>query len=626
MKRALMVLLVVSSWPAWAGTSKPNKGHTVAKAKPVPRSVAKPVPRSVAKPVHRKPQCKILAKPAPAPKPAPANEVAKPPVDDPDRERVVHLQDALDEILHGKVLGRLRVGMRVEALSSGRALYGWRSGTLMDPASNQKLLATATALLRLGPAYRFRTEVTGPALDDAGNIPGDIVVRGSGDPSLRLRHIEALAHDLAQRGVTKIAGAVLADTRRIGSDEASNEGRPPLRVGATDVEVHVRPGKVGGRPVVSCRPTLDAFIVVNQAETVAKGRSRIGAQIQRAGGQYHIVVTGRISASRGEAVLHRVPPQPALYAAVLLRQALLQAGVDVRGGAGTYVEDRRFRVANAPLSGTLVALAAPSSDSLPPLKQDDPRAAKELLALHESDPLPILLRRVNKSSDNEWAERVLEAAGAEVLGGPATTGKGVRVLREALGELGVSSTAYLPSNGSGLGHQNRVTAAGMVTLLRRLYYDPRIGPDILQSLSVGGVDGTTRNRFRGSAAAHRVRAKTGTLNGVSCLSGYVGDGQEILAFSILVEGHRRRAVRSIRAAQVSAVNAMMRFAQNGAAAPSDDVTVPDVDYETGEEADEEEGPPSLPPANSDGAHSIPNVSKPNPSQSSPTPVDDGSHK
>jgi D-alanyl-D-alanine carboxypeptidase/D-alanyl-D-alanine-endopeptidase (penicillin-binding protein 4) len=101
----------------------------------------------------------------------------------------------------------------------------------------------------------------------------------------------------------------------------------------------------------------------------------------------------------------------------------------------------------------------------------------------------------------------------------------------------------------------------MADLLRKLHFDPRVGPDLLQSLSVGGVDGTTRNRFRGSAAAERVRAKTGTLNGVSCLSGYVGDQSDLVVFSIMVEGLRHRAVNSVRGAQVSAVNAMMRYAR-----------------------------------------------------------------
>jgi D-alanyl-D-alanine carboxypeptidase/D-alanyl-D-alanine-endopeptidase (penicillin-binding protein 4) len=183
----------------------------------------------------------------------------------------------------------------------------------------------------------------------------------------------------------------------------------------------------------------------------------------------------------------------------------------------------------------------------------------------------------------------LEAAGAETYGGSANTAKGVRALREALTDLGVPASGYLPANGSGLGHQNRVAPATMADLLRRLYFDPRVGPDLLQSLSVGGVDGTTRNRFRNSSAAERVRAKTGTLNGVSCLSGYVGDKSDVVAFSIMVEGHRRRAVTNVRSAQVSAVNAMMRYARGTLGPAPAEQAMPTEDLETGGEAAELEG-------------------------------------
>jgi serine-type D-Ala-D-Ala carboxypeptidase/endopeptidase (penicillin-binding protein 4) len=575
MKKIVALALLLVALPAWAG-----KSHKAA-VKPAPKNLAKP-----SKTTKSASACKTAAAKE-APRPVLANEAPKPSPNDPDHDRIAHLQEALDGIVHGQVFGRLRVGMRVEDLSSGRVLYGWRSGALMDPASNQKVLATTTALLRLGNTYRYRTEVTGSHPDSAGRIAGDVVLRGSGDPSLRARHIEALAEELAEQGVSSIGGAVLADPRRIGSDEVNPAGRSPLRVGSTSIDVHVRPGhKVGERPIVSVRPASDAFIVVNQAETRAKGKGRLDVHFERAGGRYEVVVSGRISIARGEVVLHRAPPNPPLYAAILLRHALVQAGVAVHGGAGLYNAEARSRVASTGLDGALMAMTAQTSDSPVPLAAREPPVTTELLAVHESDALPILLRRVNKDSDNEWAERVLETVGAEVLGGAATPAKGVRILREALSDLGLSATAYVPTNGSGLGHQNRVTAAGMAELLRRLYFDPRLGPELMQSLSVGGVDGTTRNRFRGSLAAHRVRAKTGTLSGVSCLSGFVGDGSDILAFSILVEGHRRRSVKLVRATQVSAVNAMMRFARRAAGPLPDEASMPEGDFETGEEADD----------------------------------------
>ena len=642
MTKMWTTIAVLVALPAWAANhpvaSKNNprpQRETVARKKS-PTSSAKPCKpgagKSVAASTTGKGKQKIVGatkvasvvKPASPSKAATpvaraVNEAAKPDATDPDRERVLQLQEALDGVVHGKVLGRLRVGMRVEDLATGNLLYGWRGSTLMDPASNQKVLGTTTALLRLGSNYRYRTEITGVAPDVNGAISGDIVLRGSGDPSLRPRHLDELAETLATQGVTIVEGDVLGDPRRIGSDELGG-GRPPLRVGSSSIEVHVRPGdKAGSRPIVSFHPASDLFTVVNQAETRAKGKASVNVTIERSGHRFQVVVGGRVSMARGEIVVRRAPPSAPLFAAFLLRQALVKVGIEVHGGVGIYDGDARPRLSSerpsSAMEGVLLALATGPGDSMPALAATESPAsrspnpsnpANELLAIHESEPLAELLRRVNKDSDNEWAERVLETVGAEVFGGAATTAKGVRVLRETLADLGLPAGAYSPANGSGLGHQNRVTAAGMAALLRRIYFDPRIGPELMQSLSVGGVDGTTRNRFRGTLAAHRVRAKTGTLNGVSCLSGFVGDASDVLVFSILVEGHRRRAVPSVRAAQVSAVNAMMRFARRAEGPLPDENSILDsTDFESGEELDEVEAPGSDSAGSSEPEHAAP---------------------
>jgi D-alanyl-D-alanine carboxypeptidase/D-alanyl-D-alanine-endopeptidase (penicillin-binding protein 4) len=523
------------------------------------------------------------------------NETPAPATDDPNRERILALQEALTRIVHGTVLGRLRVGMRVLDLATGHVLFSRRGSVLMDPASNQKVLATTTALLRLGSTWRFRTELSGPPPDGDGTIAGDLILRGSGDPSLREAHLDAMAEDLARRGTRRVEGRVLGDPRRIGSDEAFVAGRSPVRVGWSTIEVRVRPGdKVGASALASVWPGSDALRLVNQAVT-GTGRNRIGVSVSRLGEHIQVLVTGKIGIGRHGMVIRRAPPGDTLYAAILMRAALVQAGIEVTGLAGVYSGEGRDRLVAAPVDANLqLASASSLGDSPVALMRASRSPGPAILGVHESAPLPLLIRRVNKNSDNEWAERVLEAAGAETYGGSASTAKGVRALREALTDLGVPSSGYLPANGSGLGHQNRVAPATMADLLRRLYFDPRVGPDLLQSLSVGGVDGTTRNRFRGSSAAERVRAKTGTLNGVSCLSGYVGDKSDVVAFSIMVEGHRRRAVTSVRSAQVSAVNAMMHYARGTLGPAPAEEAMPDQDLETGGEAAELEGETDLP--------------------------------
>jgi D-alanyl-D-alanine carboxypeptidase/D-alanyl-D-alanine-endopeptidase (penicillin-binding protein 4) len=368
-----------------------------------------------------------------------------------------------------------------------------------------------------------------------------------------------MANALARRGVRTIAGAVVADPRRIGADEPivdedgtdepvdATENSPPgelsprvpLVVNHGLMLIRVRPGAEAGRPAeVIATPADPSFVVHNAAVTKAKTRSRVTVRLSVNGSRIQIDVAGRVAASSGGIVFRRRVPHQALYAASLMRAALQSAGITVR-------DDARV-------------------EQTPPQK---PGRVLPLLAVHESAPLGILLRKINKDSDNDYAERVLEAAGAEVYGGAPTGDKGVRLLREVIGELGLPPGSYVPKNGSGLGHANRITADAMSALLRTLYLDPRIGPEILQSLSVGGVDGTTRNRFKGTIAAERVRAKTGTLHGKSCLSGLVGDGSDVLSFSILVDGIRGRRLGQVRAAQVGCVNAMMRYVYEASGAP-----------------------------------------------------------
>ncbi len=481
----------------------------------------------------------LRASQAPAPgEPAPGSsgavlDVPPPDPNDPARERIIRLQEQLAGIVEGPVLGGVRVGMRVIDASSGRTFFRSGGMTLMDPASNQKVLVTTAALMRLGAGFRFRTELLGAAPDAAGVVKGDVVLRGMGDPSLRLVDLESLATALATRGVLRIEGGIAADTRRIGSSETHPEERTPLRVHRTFLDIRVRPSLDGLPPLVSIKPDTDAVVVRNRAVTGGRGR-RLTLNLTATADKITIDLAGRLSASHPGVLMRRIAPDQRLFTASLLQRVLTESGIEVRDRA--RVLDSRE------------------------LKSPGP---SEALAVHRSEPLSVIVRRINKESDNEWADRLLDVVGAEVFGGPATADKGLRTLREAMDELGLARESYLPTNGSGLGHGNRLTADALAELLHKIYLDPRWGPEMMQSLSVGGVDGTTRNRFRGSPAAERVRTKTGTLSGKSCISGYVGDGEDVLAFSIFVDGirDRRFTTMAVRSAQVSAVNAMMAYAR-----------------------------------------------------------------
>ena len=155
-----------------------------------------------------------------------------------------------------------------------------------------------------------------------------------------------------------------------------------------------------------------------------------------------------------------------------------------------------------------------------------------VIATHLSPPLMDILRLMNKPSDNVIAELIFKTLGAEVKGEPGTWQKGRQVIGEFLEEMGA---AFRIVDGSGLSRYNLVTAELLVNLLVFVYNDFELMPDYVASLPIAGVDGTLKNRMKGMRAEKVLRAKTGTLSGVSALAGYTvtADG-EVLAFSILI--------------------------------------------------------------------------------------------
>lgn len=528
--------------------------------------------------------------PTPSLPPEPAikrdDEAPPPSPSDPDRERILRVQEALYSLVHGPVLGRVRTAIRVTEARSGRVLYSRRADMLMDPASNQKILATAAALYRLGNQFRYRTEVQGVTPNEEGEIKGDVFLRGSGDPALSPNDIDALASQIATRGVRKIAGDIVADKRYLGAEDVSSTGRSPLSVSRSAIVVRVRPGaSAKARPVVVYEPAVEGITVANRATTVAKGRSRISVTVGTQGGRITIDVSGRISMRQAGVVFRRRPSTPLLYAAALLAQSLNKRGVQITGG---------------PL--VREGFSKPAGEGV--------TTNATVLAVHQSAPLPELMRPINKNSNNDYADRLLETLGAQMYGGAPSLDKGVKALRSALSELGVPDAAYHSTNGSGLGHTNRISPDALTNLLRTLYFDPRIGPELMQSLSVGGVDGTTKHRFTNSVASHRVRAKTGTLNGKSCLSGYVGDESEILIFSIMVDRMGSRGVNSVRKEQVRVVETLMGYAKGLVGDAAEERADPGTDFEAGEdviETEEAEPVPAAPAPDDPQAGPLPDL-------------------
>jgi len=164
-----------------------------------------------------------------------------------------------------------------------------------------------------------------------------------------------------------------------------------------------------------------------------------------------------------------------------------------------------------------------------------PKDGVRVLAMHESPNLAVVVHELGKRSSNFAAEQLIRTIGAETLGRPGTWQKGLDSVARYLESAGIPRGTYVMKNGSGLYDSNRFSAEQIAMVLRAAMRDFRIASEFLASLAVGGADGTLAHRMAGSASERYVRAKTGTLANVSCLSGLVGaPGSKPLIFSILI--------------------------------------------------------------------------------------------
>ncbi len=427
-------------------------------------------------------------------------------------------------------------GVVVVSLDAGDTLVAYEPTRELEPASNLKLFTTAAALHYLGSQYRYATYLAGTGPIRGGVLEGDLVLYGTGDPTPSGKFYEpeqgayeALADSIAAMGVRRIAGDVVGDASYFegqpvgsgwemryvthtyaaqGSALSYNDNVATLRVRPAD--------SVGAPPQVTVLPA-GAIQMVNEARTVASGRSWI--EVERSGYDAPIVVRGQIQ--RGNSGLWRAVPvvDPARFAASVMRDLLAERGITVVGSVRA-VHD----AARSPITATRVF--APALEGGP---------AIQVLAVHHSPPLIDIIRVINQRSHNVYAEAVLRTVGRVTTGSGSVDG-GQRAVDAMLKQVGGGAASMVHmDDGSGLSPLNRVTPMAVADLLmfvaRSPYFD-----DFLTTLPEAAHSRGLR-RMQHTPAAGNLRAKTGTIEHVSALSGYVrAKNGERLVFSIISNG------------------------------------------------------------------------------------------
>ncbi len=407
-------------------------------------------------------------------------------------------------------------------LDSGKTLIDYDGAHLLAPASNMKVLTSAAALCTLGSEYEFVTRVLARGQVANGVLSGDLCIVGGGDPNISGRFygddpltlLRDWAAKLKAAGITRIDGDLLYDSTLFGG-AAFNEGWPQddqfirwycaevsaLAFNDNCINVKVTPGEIGQAAKVELIPATSYCSVVNETRTIG-GKGAALIDLRRERGQNVIHVKGNVPAGGGGGYVGEITvADPARFAASVFRETLEAAGISVAGKTTAHTLEAQ----ELPGFKTMVEHRAKLAQALVP---------------------------VNTNSQNLHAEMLLRQLGL-AYAGKGTFKTGIAALREWLEKNSLLDEAMTILDGSGLAAGNRVSAralAGVLALMAR-----RDDAEIFRaSLAVGGESGTLKKRMRETPLKGNVAAKTGYINGVRALSGYLLAGKRRIAFSMLM--------------------------------------------------------------------------------------------
>jgi D-alanyl-D-alanine carboxypeptidase/D-alanyl-D-alanine-endopeptidase (penicillin-binding protein 4) len=429
----------------------------------------------------------------------------------------------LRRVLRSPAVAAAHVGIEAVDLASGKTVFAENAEKLFIPASSAKLLTAYAAFKVLTPGYVFRTEFATDVFVDSRTVH-NLYIKGYGDPSVTLADINLQAVSLCD-AVSEVRGDIVVDSTYFDGlqfgrgwmwDEgivAWNAPIAPYAVHGNCIDVVVRPGAKPGDPVtVYTRPATAYAVVVSSAVTGTADDLRISREETPAGDRF--IVAGTLAAGRPGKTWQCAVSRPGLYAGTLFKELLTRYGVRVRGN-----------VCEAPRAGTIPVCS------------------------YDSRSLADIVRYFLKESDNLTGECILKTIGAVHAGPPGTADKGVAAVRAVLRERSIPEKAYTLVDGSGLSTYNQLTPDILVRVLRAAGEDFAFSPEFMDALAVAGQDGTLKHRLGNTALTGYLRAKTGTMSGVSCLAGYLQTRSgRVLAVAVMMNGFTGSA-QALRAVQ-----------------------------------------------------------------------------
>jgi D-alanyl-D-alanine carboxypeptidase/D-alanyl-D-alanine-endopeptidase (penicillin-binding protein 4) len=422
------------------------------------------------------------------------------------------LKNKLDDILKDKYFDTCLVSIQVEDLTTNKTLYTKNEKILLRPASNMKIITSSAGLLYLGPDYEFKTELYYDGYVSNDTLYGNIYVVGGCDPDFVTKDLFPFVDAIKTLNVSTINGNIYGDVSFKDSlywgngwmwDDDPSSDAPylsALNINDNCIEVFYD-GEIDQIKIspatkyVSLRREFDdSNLVVDRNWMERKNE---------------IVIRGKSDKKKYHTKVNLL--EPAKYFLTVASEILDSNNVKILGTTGLINTAKKVNL--------LSSFKRKYSD---------------------------IIYNLNKESDNLSAEMTLYALAEKYSGKPATADSGIQFINKMIDSMGLNHKNYRIVDGSGVSHYNVVSAELLVKLLK-YFYDKY--PDqykiLYESFPIAGIDGTLKNRMLNTAAANNVHAKTGSLTGVSSLSGFVKNNKNHnLAFSIMMQnfvGSSKRA-------------------------------------------------------------------------------------
>ena len=416
------------------------------------------------------------------------------------------LPDAVTQSLKGAGIPLDSVAIEVRRVDAKKSLISLNAARALNPASTMKLLTTYAALDLLGPAYTWKTEAYLDGELRNGVLYGNLVLKGYGDPKLTLEQFWLWLRELRARGLHEIRGDLVLDRSFFELPQhdpaafdndpmrAYNVGPDALLLNFNTLHLRYLPEKNGMR--IISEPALEGMKLDNRLAPPGSD-AKINCDnwddnilVQPEGDR--VILQGGYHYDCGEREQHLSVMPHTRYVDAVFRALWLELG-------GVFKGKQREGYASA---------------------------KAQLFSTHHSEPLSMIIRDINKFSNNVMARQLFltlgTATGSRLDGtaAPANLGRSITVVQNWLQKQQLDFPELVLENGAGLSRNERISALHLAQLLQHAAAHP-LSAEFEATLPILGVDGSVKKRLKASVAAGHAHLKTGTLEGVKALAGYV---------------------------------------------------------------------------------------------------------